>query len=108
MTNNPTLDVINVLAKSLDELMRSIEVAKATLIKVDTLDPTHLIERLNTYVDMVHKQRSWLGTLSELIRKNNLADAAVMIERINCMSQMIRDDARELVLMSKHHPESGM
>lgn len=108
MNSIPT-DIINVLASSLDELLRSIEIAKVTLVKVSNPEKEHILTRLNTYVEMVHKQRGWLGSLSECLRVNNIQEAAMIIERINRMSEMIKDDARELMLMNKQPTsDSGM
>ncbi len=89
--------MIHRLVASFAELEKAIASAKLALGK-KTSTPPAVMERIATYEEMLNKQRSLFASLCEQAKVENWNEVGRLIKIINGLSEMIRDDAREIVL----------
>ena len=87
--------IIERLFKSFEELEQALASAKATIEKKG--DKPELLERLNSYDEMIKKQRSLAEEAAKFIDEGNLEELNRRVNLINGLSAMIRDDAREIL-----------
>ena len=88
--------VIDRLFNSFDELERAILSARRALEKFNG-DNQDIINRLNTYQDMLDKQRQLALALCSHAGCGKWEEVDRHIKLINGLSLMIRDDAREII-----------
>ena len=89
-------NIINRLFQSLTELESAINRAKTTLKANSSISP-NVIDRLESYTDILQQQRDMAGELCVYITEQNWEEVNRHVNMINCMSAMIRDDAREIL-----------
>lgn len=88
--------VITRLFQSFAELEKAIDAAKMTLTSKDN-PPQELIERIGSYETILNKQRRLAEELCCHANTGAWGEVERNIKVINALSQMIRDDAREVV-----------
>lgn len=88
--------VITRLFQSFGELERAIASAKQALEGKQT-PPQELLERIDSYEQILLKQRRLAEELCGFANSGNWGGVERNIKVINGLSQMIRDDAREVV-----------
>ncbi|MCB0335200.1 MAG: hypothetical protein KDD62_02810 [Bdellovibrionales bacterium] len=89
-------NIIDRLFNSFTELETAINSAKATLAKKESV-PQEIIERLNSYDDILAKQRHLAETLCSHIDQGEWDEVNRHVSLINGLSAMIRDDARAIL-----------
>ena len=89
-------NIIEKLFSSFEELEEAIESAKVTLSKREVI-PAEIVERLNSYDDILLKQRNLAHSLCEHISNCNWDEVSRHVTLINSLSAMIRDDARAIL-----------
>lgn len=88
--------VLRRLFVSFSELDRAIRDAKASFEQQEN-PPIDILTRINSYEDILAKQKVLVGELCKEIRRGNGSEATRLIKLINGLSQMIRDDARGMI-----------
>lgn len=100
-------NIINRLFSSFTELEGAIRSARKTLAERDST-PENVIERLDSYEQILVKQRSMAVSLCEHINRGDWDEVSRKVSIINGLSGMIRDDARAILgslqLNSDHAP----
>jgi hypothetical protein len=91
-----TVDVIQKLRHSLDNLEHSVQTAKMAICK-QTIIPTDVLKRILNYEEVICKQRILVDKLIVLLETGKATDAVHLIKVINGLSSMIFDDANELI-----------
>lgn len=89
-------NIIERLFESFSELEIAIESAKKTLEKREVI-PQEILERLNSYDDILLKQRDLAHSLCAHINKCDWDEVSRHVSLINGLSAMIRDDARAIL-----------
>ena len=89
-------NIIDRLFQSLTELESAINGAKATLLKNGN-PALAVIERLNSYDEILQKQRNLAGELCVHINKQEWDEVNRHVSLINSLSSLIRDDARSIL-----------
>jgi hypothetical protein len=89
-------EIINKLFSSFSELEQAILQAKVTLSKKDSV-PEFIVERLNSYDSILEKQRELASNLCFYIEQKNTPEIGRHVGLINQLSQMIRDDAKDIL-----------
>ena len=98
--------IITRLFDSFHELERAILTAKATLETKDQ-PPADLLTRIDSYQQILEKQRTLATTLCGHVSLGNWDEVARHIKLINGLSSMIRDDAREILAAVNNPPASA-
>lgn len=88
--------MVNRLLESFTELESAILTAKKTLESKQSV-PQEVIDRIDTYQQMLEKQRVLASAMSTFVEQGNWPEVSRHIKLINGLSEMIRDDAREIV-----------
>lgn len=88
--------IIDKLFDSLQELDRAIATARKTFERRSGT-PEGVLSRLNHYQQMLDKQRALVIGLCDHANSGNWSEVNRHIRLINGLSQMIRDDAREML-----------
>lgn len=88
--------VIDKLFDSLQDLDRAIGSARKTFERKDE-PPKEVLNRLESYQSMLDKQRTLLIALCNFANAGNWTEVSRHIRLINGLSQMIRDDAQEML-----------
>jgi len=99
--------IIEKLFTSLSELETAIENAKNTLARTDKLTPA-ISARLNSYNEILTKQRKIAGDLCVFIIQKNWKEVDRNVNLINGLSAMIRDDAHSIlssITLDSNHQE---
>ncbi|MCC6932600.1 MAG: hypothetical protein IT292_05030 [Deltaproteobacteria bacterium] len=89
-------EVINRLNDSLDELEKSIQVAKKALLSRKEV-PLDLVRRVESYESIIGKQRLLSEELLTLVINAKWDDVARHVKLINGLSAMIHEDANSLL-----------
>ena len=89
-------DIINKLNQSLDELERSIGIAKKSLFASQPV-PLDVVRRIQSYEDIISKQRLLSSRLVNLIHNNQWDEVTRHVKLINGFSAMIHEDASSLL-----------
>jgi hypothetical protein len=84
------------LLDSFVELERAIESAK-TVVSKAAPEKQELIGRFDSYHEILDKQRTLAKKLSSHALRRNWSEVSRHIKIINGLSQMIRDDAQEIL-----------
>lgn len=92
-TNN---GLVQRLTQAISELESAI-IAATDTVRSKPQCPSEAIERLRRYMLIVEQQRSAIPRISELVSKPQPEELRIEINRINALSQMVRDDAKELL-----------
>ena len=87
------------LFRSLAELESAIRAAKAPLMGPEPSRPA-VLERLESYEHILVKQRRLALHLRDLAMERNWSEVSRHVKLISGLSQMIRDDALEIVGLS--------
>ena len=90
------MDIIERLFTSLNHLDEAINKAKNHL-KDKEIVPKELLDRINSYDEILLKQKSLANALSEHINNKNIDEINRHVLLINGLSEMIRDDARDIL-----------
>ena len=99
--------VIDRLFRSFDELETAITSARRALERLDK-DNTDIIKRMNSYQQMLTKQRYLANELCDHAGSGKWEEVDRHIKLINGLSLMIRDDAREIVARLHRQPRIEM
>ncbi len=89
-------DIVERLFASFQELEVAIVSAKSTLASKSSI-PADVIKRLDSYDGILASQRQYASTLSEHIKAGNWTEVPRLVNLINSLSGMIRDDARAIL-----------
>jgi hypothetical protein len=89
-------EVLKRLSQAISQLEDAVFAAKDTIENKPEY-PLAAIERLDHYLAIVAQQRSTLLTISDLIDAGKMEELTIEVQKVNGMSEMIRDDARELL-----------
>lgn len=89
-------DIVNRLFTSFQELEAAIMSAKNTLASKAAV-PADVLKRLNSYDEILASQRKYASTLDEHIKAGNWTEVPRLVNLINSLSGMIRDDARAIL-----------
>ena len=89
-------NIINRLYRSFEELEVAISSAKKTLEEKESV-PESVIERINSYDNILDKQRGLAKKLCHFINEGDWDEVARHVGLINGLSAMIRDDARAIL-----------
>ena len=89
-------EVINRLNDSLDELEKSISIAKKALLSRKEI-PLDLIRRVESYENIISKQRALSQQLISYVMNANWDEVARHVKLINGLSAMIHEDANSLL-----------
>ncbi|MCC6953287.1 MAG: hypothetical protein IT290_04150 [Deltaproteobacteria bacterium] len=90
------VDLVNKLLDSFSELERCVDVTRDVLRTRDDVSPDVLC-RINSYSEMVAKQRKLALELEVLIAEQNWDQVNRYVRLINGYSHMIRQDAQEIL-----------
>ena len=88
--------LLDKLEQSFNNLDRALDVAKSRLSK-----RPELIAQIDQYKAIVIKQRDWAAKIPELVKENQLPELNRIVNIINGLSGMIREDATEVVIKLK-------
>lgn len=88
--------IISRLFESFTELDKAIRTAKIALGRKKN-PPKDLLDRIESYEQILTKQRALAGELCRYVTEGNWDEVARHVSLINSLSSMIRDDAREVV-----------
>lgn len=91
-----TGNIVERLYASFSDLEQAIESAKNTLSQKESV-PAEVMNRLNSYDGVLVKQRKLASELCMHISTGNWDEVTRHVTLINGLSQMIRDDAREIL-----------
>lgn len=89
-------EVLKRLSQAITELEEAVYAAK-DVIENKPEYPMAAIERLDHYLTIVEQQRGCLLAISDLMDEKNFEALTLEVQKINGLSAMIRDDARELL-----------
>lgn len=89
-------NIIDRLFSSFTDLEKAIKSARGTLEKRGTVSP-EILTRLDSYDDILAKQRGLAGELCDHIKAGNWDQVTRHVSLINGLSAMIRDDARAIL-----------
>ncbi len=96
MENQDSAQIVGRLLQSFRDLETAIEGAKSNL-KTNTKVPVSVMERLESYSDILDRQRELAKVLESHVNTGNLSEVARHITLINGLSGMIIDDAKGLL-----------
>ena len=99
VVQNISTSIVSKLVSSFDELDKCIEVTRHIIDSKD-LACNDTKQRVEQYAEIVHKQRVLAKTLEEKLSTEEWGEATRIIKLINGLSQMIRDDAHEIISTS--------
>ncbi len=88
--------IIKKLFDSLDELERSISLAKKSLSARNPL-PEELLKRVSYYEEVLAKQRKLAVSLCDFVAVGNWDEVTRHVRLINGLSSLIHDDAKVLI-----------
>lgn len=89
-------NIIDRLFASFTDLESAIRSARETLERKSTI-PEEVMRRLNSYDEILAKQRTLATTLCECIERGDWDEVSRHVTLINGLSAMIRDDARAIL-----------
>jgi hypothetical protein len=89
-------EIIEKLFLSFTELEQAINSAKSTLNNKPNV-PSFVFERLSSYDAILSKQRELASNLCFYVEQNNIAEIGRHVGLINQLSQMVRDDAKDIL-----------
>ncbi len=88
---------IDTLYSSFVELESAISNARETLLEKGDVSQ-NLLERLNSYDEILNKQRSLTETLCQKIESKEWDAVSRIVSLINGLSSMLRNDTREILI----------
>lgn len=88
--------IIDRLFASFNDLETAITGARETLASKGTV-PDEIMRRLESYDDILSKQKNLAGTLCTEMEKGDWDEVNRLVGLINGLSAMIRDDARAIL-----------
>lgn len=88
--------IIERLSQSFHELQEAINQARLT-INAKNPDKESFLTRLDSYDDILEKQRGLTQELTAQLEVENWDEVSRIISLINALSSMIRDDARAIL-----------
>jgi len=89
-------EVLRRLSQAITQLEEAVWAAKET-IESKPEYPIEAIERLDHYLNIVAQQRYSLLTISDLIDQGDFESLTQEVSKVNGLSAMIREDAKELL-----------
>ena len=89
-------NIIERLFNSFGDLESAICKARATLAKKGEI-PSDILKRLDSYDGILSKQRALATSLCESVNRGDWDEVSRYVTLINCLSAMIRDDARQIL-----------
>lgn len=96
MTNDDKYEILVRLTHAVFDLEDAIASAKQTLESKPSY-PEHAMVRLNHYQNIVHQQKLAFPVITKLIRDSRYAELSLEVRRVNALSELIREDAKELL-----------
>lgn len=90
--------IVQRLLESFGELERAIASAKSALGRRGST-PASVLARIATYEEMLEKQRELFTALCGYAKLGDWVEVSRHIKLINGLSEMIRDDAREVAVL---------
>ena len=102
MTEEMSTNLVERLFKSFQELESAIDGARSNLEKKSSV-PEHVFERLDSYDEILKKQRTLALTLSDYVRRGDTAQVSRYVTIINGLSGMIIEDARSILSSLSDH-----
>jgi hypothetical protein len=96
MTNTSSNSIVERLFGSFSVLEQAIVSARETLYTKPGVSPA-VLARLDSYSELLLKQKKLAGELQQLVDNGAWADVAQKITIINGLLEMIRDDAKEVL-----------
>lgn len=91
-----SLNLVNKLKVEFATLRSVIANAKGTLAAKPNCPPD-VLDRLNSYTEMVGKQEAMIPELEQAIKQGNAEGTALFVQKINGLSNFIREDARDIL-----------
>lgn len=88
-------ETIDKLFSSLDDLDEAITSAKKILVAKNA--SSNLLERIDSYSEILKKQRALANTLTQKIETNETESITRIVSIISGLSYMLRDDTREVL-----------
>ena len=95
-SNDGNSSLIVRLFESFQDLECAIAEARSGLEKKPSV-PAHVFQRLDSYNEILSKQRILAGILAEHVRKGDALETARYVQIINGLSGMIISDARSIL-----------
>jgi lipopolysaccharide biosynthesis regulator YciM len=89
-------DVLVRLTQSVGELENAIATTKQ-FIQNKVGYPSYAIERLDCYMEIVNQQREQFPVITRCIDESNYQDLLVSCNKVKALSEMIKEDAAELL-----------
>lgn len=89
-------DLLQKLNHSIDLLVKAIDQAGETLSQKPNI-PLHTIKRLQHYKEITSKQRNIVSEINAIIENKQFDKLWMEIQRVNALSNFIRDDAADLI-----------
>ena len=96
MQDHESNGIIDRLFQSFEDLEKAIGGARKTLEERDGIPP-EVVERLNSYDNILEKQRNLAQSLCDSIKDGDWDEVSRQVGLINGLSAMIRDDARAIL-----------
>ena len=91
-----SVEVIRKLRGSLDNLEKSVILAKVAFCKQDVI-PTDVLRRIISYEEAIAKQKGLADKLIVMLETGKAQEAVQLIKVINGFSAMIFEDANDLI-----------
>jgi hypothetical protein len=88
--------IIQKLFASFTDLELAIKSARQTLAQKESV-PANVFIRLNNYEEILEKQKLMAMELVRYLEMGNMEEVSKIVSKINALSQMIRDDAKEVL-----------
>ena len=96
MSEGTNTSLVEKLFKSFEDLESAISGARASLEKKASV-PKHIFQRLDSYDEILKKQRQLALTLTRYVVSGDTAEVARYVTIINSLSGMIIEDARSIL-----------
>ena len=95
-SQNPQASIVSRLYQSFADLERAIRGARETLSQKESV-PGHVFERLDSYDQIIARQRALATDLEKHIASGDLLEISRHVMIINSLSGMIIDDAKQIL-----------
>lgn len=93
---NTMHETLRRLCRSINDLEKAVQTARITLSKKPAC-PRTTFDRLDVYLTIIEKQRDIIPDIVRLMQSDPKDELFMAIRRVNALSEMVRDDARDLL-----------
>lgn len=93
---NAQHEILNRLAQAVFALEDAILAAKKTILS-KSYYPEEAIDRLDHYMNIVEQQKMLFPVITKNIESGKHDELLLQVQKVNGLSQLIRDDAKELL-----------